>query len=375
MDTWQLRVRAPDGSQTVTLAPSSSVADLRLAVEDVTGISVPFQALKFGRPPKLLGRDGDELTLEAAGLANRETLMLSVLAEPEVAAVVSSIQEPALSSTRSGSSPASSSAHLPPAHADPELPAGGWACPACTFSNAAVMPVCEMCGSPSPASQGKAAAALVGGMRGPQLHTSGTMVRRVMADDNSCCFTSISYLMYGDRGRAAELRELIAATAGADPERWNAATLGKPVAAYQAWIRSSTSWGGGIELAILADYFAVEIAVMDAQTMRMDVFGSGSDYSTRIYVLYTGIHYDALALAVSESAPETADVRTFLPDDVYVEDLARGVVAHVNSAHGFTDVGSFALFCQDCGTVLRGQKAAVEHASKTGHGSFVEYRE
>ena len=249
-----------------------------------------------------------------------------------------------------------------------------WACTLCTFLNPSITSMCQMCGSPNTSPTESPSSTLPVSL-GPPLVSEGALLVRQMEDDNSCCFAAISYCMYGNRSYASDLRETIAGAAGSDPNTWNAATLGKPVGEYQAWIRKPTSWGGGIELALMASHFQVEIAVMDAQTTRMDLFGTGSGYDSRIYVLYTGIHYDALAWAPSQSAPESGDTRIFSPLDTRVEDAAVALVAGVNAQHGFTDTASFALFCQDCGTILRGQTAAVEHAKATAHSAFVEYKE
>ena len=80
--------------------------------------------------------------------------------------------------------------------------------------------------------------------------------------------------------------------------------LGRPVEEYCNWILQKTSWGGGIELFIFSNHFKVEIASFDIQTMRLDVFGQGNNYQKRVYLLYSGIHYDAVAAKVMETSSE-----------------------------------------------------------------------
>lgn len=42
-------------------------------------------------------------------------------------------------------------------------------------------------------------------------------------------------------------------------------------------------------------YYCKEIAAYDIQTRRVDVYGEDQGYTERAFVLYDGLHYDALA--------------------------------------------------------------------------------
>jgi ubiquitin thioesterase OTU1 len=75
-----------------------------------------------------------------------------------------------------------------------------------------------------------------------------------------------------------------------NPVTYNSAILGKDPFEYCEWIRRDNSWGGGIELAVFADYFQVEITSVDISTGRMDRFGQDK-YSTRAFVMY---RFDAI---------------------------------------------------------------------------------
>jgi len=46
---------------------------------------------------------------------------------------------------------------------------------------------------------------------------------------------------------------------------------------------------------ILSEYFKSEIAAVDIINVRFDVFGQGKGYSQRVYLIYSGIHYDLCA--------------------------------------------------------------------------------
>jgi hypothetical protein len=49
-----------------------------------------------------------------------------------------------------------------------------------------------------------------------------------------------------------------------------------------------------VELCILAERYQAEVAVADVQTGRIDVYGQGCGYAHRVYLIFTGIHFDAV---------------------------------------------------------------------------------
>lgn len=187
----------------------------------------------------------------------------------------------------------------------------------------------------------------------------------IMDDDNSCLFSAIAYIMYDrDRSLANSLRLLAANIIESQPQVYSEAILGKPPVEYAKWIRRSESWGGGIELAIFAAHFSIEIASIDVSTRRMDLFGSGSHQ--RVYILYSGIHYDAI---VSD------DSTIFSPEDDEALSFAQAIAVEAFAAHRYTDTATFTLTCCDCGLSLKGNREAEAHAQQTLHQNFVEYKE
>lgn len=44
-------------------------------------------------------------------------------------------------------------------------------------------------------------------------------------------------------------------------------------------------------------YYQKEIAAYDIQTKRVDIYGQEDGYTERAFILYDGLHYDALAQA------------------------------------------------------------------------------
>ncbi|KAI7729948.1 hypothetical protein M8C21_031307, partial [Ambrosia artemisiifolia] len=120
----------------------------------------------------------------------------------------------------------------------------------------------------------------------------GSIVRRVIPSDNSCLFNAVGYVMDHDKHKAAELRQVIAATVASDPTRYSEAFLGKPNEEYCAWILNPEKWG---------DYYGREIAAYDIQTTRCDLYGQEKKYGERVMLIYDGLHYDALAVCHSLS--------------------------------------------------------------------------
>ncbi|CAM9866489.1 unnamed protein product [Lampetra fluviatilis] len=209
--------------------------------------------------------------------------------------------------------------------------------------------------------------------------------RHVVPADNSCLFTSVSYALDGPvaavpaaaaaataAGRARELRRLIASVVAGEPDTYSEALLGKPNAEYCRWIEQEDTWGGAIELSILARFYECEICVADTQTLRVDRFGEGSGYARRALLIYDGIHYDPLELSPADGAPHRPP-RTLFPttDDVPLAQ-AQELAEEARRRRQFTDLTRFALRCLACQKGLTGQREAQRHAEETGHLNFGE---
>ena len=80
---------------------------------------------------------------------------------------------------------------------------------------------------------------------------------------------------------------------------------------YVDTITKPNSWGGAIELTVLAAHYNTEITSVDVETGRIDHYTPPSHDSgtiptstrTRCILIYSGIHYDAVSLAPSADAP------------------------------------------------------------------------
>ena len=132
----------------------------------------------------------------------------------------------------------------------------------------------------------------------PATVDKGVMQRKQMPSDNSCLFHSIAYVCNNratpTAASASSVRETVANVVASDPVKYSTLFLGSPNQLYQQHIMSPDSWGGAIELSILATHYQTEIVAFDHKYLREDVFGRGESYKRRVFLLYTGDHYDAL---------------------------------------------------------------------------------
>jgi ubiquitin thioesterase OTU1 len=200
------------------------------------------------------------------------------------------------------------------------------------------------------------------------------LFRRIIQADNSCLFNSIAYALETKNKKAGDfLRNVVSALIESDPEIYNESMLGKLNQEYCSWILLKTSWGGGIELAILSKYYSVEIAAVSIQSAHIDLFGQEEGFDRRIYVIYDGIHYDVLVKNYSEEEPEETDVSVFSVHDHNTFYSAIKFAEELNSKKQFTDVTHFSLMCAVCFKGLVGETEAVSHAKETGHSNFQEY--
>lgn len=198
------------------------------------------------------------------------------------------------------------------------------------------------------------------------------MIRKVVPADNSCLFTSVNFVMENgrlDTNSGTVLRELIACVVMSDPSVFNTAYLNQSNDDYCRWITLQDSWGGAIEVAILSKYYSVEICIVDTQTVRIDRFGEDQNYVERVFLIYDGIHYDALALQCGDGSIRTRFLIT--EDNIFA--LALELADQAKANRQFTDVSQFKLRCLVCQKALRGQTEAQQHAKETKHINFGEY--
>lgn len=138
---------------------------------------------------------------------------------------------------------------------------------------------------------------------------SKKLIRRIVDADNSCLFTCFSYILDNkSRTNPQHYRKIVSETVLKKKDLYSKVVLNQEPEDYAKWILTNTAWGGGIDIAILSEHFKIEVAVFDVQTTRVDMYGEGSKYEQRMYLLYNGIHYDPMSLNSSELSSESSDV-------------------------------------------------------------------
>lgn len=335
----RIRLRGPQGVSTITLADTATIADLQSAI--ATSTSLAKYEVKSGFPPAILHLDSysGSTTLEAAGLnLNGEQLIIEGKGSAPV--ITSSItapsskpnQTPNDSTPASTTQPSTSSDLLSLQRKENDL-----------------TDVPEI----------------------PLPSHSAVLVLRIMPDDNSCLFRALGSAVLGSSLDAmTELRSLVATKIQSDTDSYSAAILGKEPSAYCRWIQREDSWGGGVELAILSQQFDIEICSVDVQSLRVDRFNEGRP--TRCILVYSGIHYDVVALTPGAEVPDEFDTKVFDAADEAVLAAALQLCQRLQEKHYYTDTAGFGVRCNDCGWTGNGEKAAVKHAEASGHTDFGE---
>lgn len=205
------------------------------------------------------------------------------------------------------------------------------------------------------------------------------LVRRIIDADNSCLFNAVGYLVGG--GEASfhtfdpmAYRKVIAETVLKDQETYTSDMLERPPLEYAAWIQNPEKWGGEIELFILSKYLGIEIVAVDVRTCNLLTYGSSdqagcTETACRIYVIYDGVHYDAISRE-KRLYPPAPEVTKFASDDVETLNEVRALAQSLKDSKQFVNLRSGDLQCKVCFAVFAGEAAAVEHAKATGHQNF-----
>lgn len=99
-------------------------------------------------------------------------------------------------------------------------------------------------------------------------------LKRGMTDDvpgSSCMFRSLAIVLEHDAPKSAEkLRQMVVDAILKDPETWSEPVLGMDPRRYTERMLKSETWGGAIELAVIAKAYQTEIDSVDVQTGRAD---------------------------------------------------------------------------------------------------------
>ncbi|KAF8682241.1 OTU protein [Rhizoctonia solani] len=322
-----IRIRHPKGVSTLQVdlnSDSATVLSLQQSIHELSDLLPSQQELKSGYPPKALTLI-PELPLSSLGLQRGD--QITVTAKP-------------------GSVSATTGPSVPTA------------------------PV----SAPRPPASVQTPKASTGSTNDGFVETDvGTLVHRVVPDDNSCLFSSVAIVFGQDITAARKMRSVVVDVIKNDPEAYPDVVLGQSRESYMAAISKDSTWGGAIELSIFSDYFRTEIDSYDVETGRCDRFGEGK-YDNRCVLIYSGIHYDAVSLAPTRDAPPDFHTTVFPVDGSdNISQAASKLASQLRASRKFTNTSTFDLKCEICGQGLKGEKEARAHAAQTGHTSFGEY--
>ncbi|ETN38585.1 uncharacterized protein HMPREF1541_06622 [Cyphellophora europaea CBS 101466] len=327
----RFRARTPDGRQAVVqIDDNATIRQLRETICEKVDIK-QFE-LKAGFPPKVIKLEdySDDTTISASGLQlNNESIQVIPPATPAPAAPPS---QPLQSGPNPTKAPAGPSKISDPRQETPEIPI------------------------PS---------------------ESSTLVLRVMPDDNSCLFRAITTAVSGDQhaDHVTKLRWHVADYIRNNPSVYSAAILGKEPAAYCAWIQQENSWGGDIELDILSRVLGVEIDACIVQPFSVQRYNEGA--SERIVLIYSGIHYDTVAVSPDPEGDLGAelDMRRFeVVNSDWVLEGTRKLCEKLAAQGYMTNTSTFGIMCKVCGWKGKGEREATKHAMETGHMELEEIR-
>ena len=379
----RVRVRGPAGQLVITVPESATIGDLQLQISEKT--SLPRFDAKYGYPPKplMLDEHGASMKLSDLGIKlDGEQLIISQKNTETNRRGSNNLPKKEENSNGPRVAPATDVAP-PDARSHPRYsnPSSGF-----SFAGVGTAPPSRSPVAPqTPDPQAPAPLSLTR-KQNPSIETdppelplpshNGTLVLRIMPDDNSCLFRAFGSAFFGFMDNMTELRSLIAQQIQAQPDIYSPAVLDQKPDDYCRWIQTEDAWGGGIELSILSKHFDLEICSIDVQTLRVDRFNEGRP--TRCILVYSGIHYDTIALSPSDPpykrafAPPDFDTLIFDSSDKSVLAIAVELCKELQRKHYYTDTAAFSVKCNVCGGQFAGEKGATEHAKQTGHYDFSE---
>ena len=363
----RVRIRGPAGQSAISLSESATVEDLMTQITEKTSIS-NFD-VKYGYPPRSLSLTDYVANAKLSDIGTKLDGEQLIVSENTTSASkqVPSPKRPPIPSDLSPSQRSADVARRPFSAGVPS---------SFSFADVGTAPPSSTHNTNKPLSLSRKPTASLDAPELPLPSHASTVVLRIMPDDNSCLFRAFNTAFFGAMDNMTELRSIIAQNIQAKQDTYSAAVLDQQPDDYCSWIQTEDAWGGAIELDILSKHFNVEIASIDVQTLRIDRFNEGSP--ERCILVYSGIHYDAIALSPSDAphttayAPPEFDTKIFDVQDVVVLEGAVELCRILQGRHYYTDTAAFNVRCNICGKMNIGEKGATEHAATTGHYDFGE---
>lgn len=200
------------------------------------------------------------------------------------------------------------------------------------------------------------------------------VILRNVPDDNSCLFNAILYALMGAfKWPDVNLRHVVAETIRNSPETYDEVVLGRPTDTYCEWIEKNESWGGAIELGILAEFLGVRINCFDVELGSRMVFQDENRAPLKFIVLvYSGIHYDCFVTNVQLTETKTNDQGNWTAHEDEIVGASDKLVQLLQKRNYTTNTTKFRVRCLECYQVLVGEMGASKHAEATGHFRFGE---
>jgi ubiquitin thioesterase OTU1 len=116
---------------------------------------------------------------------------------------------------------------------------------------------------------------------------------------------------------------------------------------------------------IMSRLYKVEICVLHIEECNMVPVNS-CQATKRIFLLYDGIHYDAVVF----KGFGVEEVRQVAVDDGTAWELAMQMTTVIQASGGYTNDRTMMMKCDVCGKIVKGKKEANAHGKVTGHAKF-----
>lgn len=217
------------------------------------------------------------------------------------------------------------------------------------------------------------------------------LILRHIDENNSCLFDAVLYALNSggllkntNIVLSLDLRkQVIVPTLKSQPDVYNDAVLGRLSSDYITWILKKDSWGGAIELGILASYFNIRINCINLELGNFIVFENVSDDHVPnkfIILVYNGVHYDVIVTnSLLQDATLSIDTDLGIWDinsqyESLILDASQSLWKILKITSYTTNTNTFKLKCLQCNEILIGNTGANEHANKTGHLKFDEIK-
>ena len=194
-------------------------------------------------------------------------------------------------------------------------------------------------------------------------------LRRYVDADNSCLFASVGYNIDNVFTELTSLQYRQCIVQYLEQNELDVNLFETSKEDYIKLIENTSTWGGAVELKLFSDIFQTQIASIDVQTNRVDIFGEDKNYPQRIYLLYNGIHYDPLVMTNNQND----EIKIFAYDDHETLFAMQNYCKLFKDINDYVDVKNInTMKCLDCNLLFESQDDALLHGTNYNHWNFEE---